>query len=52
MFYFKCTCVSSETSLRFSFLLFMQKIGTIFFTLNEIDNFVKLISFKCSIFNK
>ncbi|WP_304245933.1 hypothetical protein, partial [Phocaeicola plebeius] len=36
----------------FSCLLFMQKIRAVFFTLHEIDNFVKLISFKCSIFNK
>lgn len=34
------------------FRFFIEKIRTIVFTLNEIDNFVKLISFKCSIFNK
>jgi hypothetical protein len=52
-FYFKRTYVLGQTPLRFfSCLLFMQKIRTVFFTLNEIDNFVKLISFKCSIFNK
>ena len=59
-FKIKRPCVLLQTHLRFrsnalaffSCLLFMQKIRTVFFTLHEIDNFVKLISFKCSIFNK